>query len=123
MKKVLVFKNSGWCKELNNSYEKGRHEPRTEKEFNALKKYASEVIEIKPFKKSETHSDETTETTEIIEKQDDSIVDSDGNSNVETVEFTEERIAELRSQAKEAGINNWHSKKPENLVKELGLEK
>ena len=34
--------------------------------------------------------------------------------------FTAEDIAALREQAREAGIRNWHTKKPENLVKEIG---
>lgn len=41
----------------------------------------------------------------------------DGSGGKES--FTAEDIAALREQAREAGIRNWHTKKPENLVKEI----
>lgn len=44
---TLKFGNSGWCKELKQSYEKGIYTPKNEKEFNILKRYA-----LKPQKKS-----------------------------------------------------------------------
>ena len=40
--KALYFKSSGWCDELKKSYEKGFYTPKSEKEFNALEKYASD---------------------------------------------------------------------------------
>lgn len=106
MNHVLIFSSSGWCEKLGNSYEKGRYQPKTKEEFDALKKYASKVIEIKPFKAKE-------ENSKVIP----SGSDTEGGGDI--TEFTEERIAEIRAQAKEKGIKNWHSKKPENLVKEL----
>lgn len=44
-------------------------------------------------------------------------VREDGTGGKES--FTAEDIAALREQAREAGIRNWHTKKPENLVKEI----
>lgn len=44
-------------------------------------------------------------------------VREDGTGGKEN--FTAEDIAALREQAREAGIRNWHTKKPENLVKEI----
>lgn len=41
----------------------------------------------------------------------------DGTGGKES--FTAEDITALREQAREAGIRNWHTKKPENLVKEI----
>ena len=38
--KTLIFKNSGWCEELQRSYYTGIYTPKNEKEYNALKKYS-----------------------------------------------------------------------------------
>ena len=39
---VLVFANSGWCEKLGSSYFKGRFEPRTKEQYEALKPFAVE---------------------------------------------------------------------------------
>ena len=39
-KRVLEFATSGWCEELKMSYRKGVFHPKSEKEYEALKKYA-----------------------------------------------------------------------------------
>lgn len=36
----LFFDSSGWCPELKRSYFRGRYQPKTAAEFEALKKYA-----------------------------------------------------------------------------------
>ena len=56
------------------------------------------------------------EVSSTIEK-----VEHNEESLDEVKSYTEEEILELRAKAKEAKIHNWHSKNPNTLVKELGL--
>lgn len=37
---TLVFRNGGWCNELNRSYEAGYYRPQNMEEYLALRKYA-----------------------------------------------------------------------------------
>ena len=122
---ILVFTLSGWCEKLQKSYFAGRYQPKDKKEFEALKEFASEIIELKPIeeKKSEKIGKAEIGTVKAdpsseIEKTSDGIPES----MEEVKEYTEEQIADLRAKAKEAKIHNWHSKNPNTLAKELGID-
>lgn len=41
---LLFFTSAGWCSELNRSYFIGMYRPRTEAEYNALRKYAEREV-------------------------------------------------------------------------------
>lgn len=141
MDKILVFKNSGWCEKLKKSYEKGRYQPKNNKELEALKEFASEVITLKPVEtKTESENDNsgnsaTSETSKVGEGENDKSDEdkkdaSDQNptdtSSEETGEakktYSEEDIVELKKLAEEKKIKNWHTKSPATLAKELGLD-
>lgn len=129
---ILVFSTSGWCEKLNKSYFAGRYQPKDKNEFEALKEFASEVIELKPVeaepeilkdKKNEiSNSVSAVQTKTTEESKDEKISEGTDEKNEEVRDFTDEQIAELRAKAKEAGLKNWHSKNPNTIIKELGIE-
>lgn len=45
--KVLFFESAGWCEELKISYPQGRYLPKSKEEYEALKNFASNPVEIK----------------------------------------------------------------------------
>ncbi len=92
---VLVFETSGWCEELSKSYDQGRYRPKTKEEYEALKGYAKEELDL---------------SAEIGE--------SEGEIPEDTL-LTDEAIEELRARAKIAGVKSYHNKAPEKIIEEL----
>jgi len=122
--KALKFENSGWCEELNMSYERGIYVPKNEEELKALEKYAkTEPIDELPDDTPQSIDELPDDTPQSI----DELPDDTPQSIDELPDDTPQSIDELpddrlRELAKEKGISNWHNMKRETLIAKLNEE-